>query len=509
MAEANPSLIKLQMFSKFYANIKVTTVEELLDLLEPFYFLDYALLEKIVKFFLNRDTVADDLHDYLQQLAKFKSSITVKQFMESIEQAQQSDSATSEGPGLCTVKLHLVGRWLDKTMDDLEKLVKEIFQDKAYVLSHLKIVRGSVIVTYSARQSEVESLIMLAHERSSFVTKVGVIELIVGDKMITRKYSIDYSFKSSLLGAIEDNNLNLVKFLLNINTSADTANDRGITALMHAIYFNNDKALSLLLKANANVNLISFNTTPLCLASQYDHTDIVSLLLKAKANPNSQKDDGSSPVLIASHQGHTDVVSLLLKAKANPNRQRDDGATPLLVVCQNGHTAIVSLLLKANANIHLQLDNGVTPLLCATEQGHTDIVSLLLKANANPNCQMDDGSTPLLYASQQGHSDIVSLLLKANANPNCQMDDGSTPLSYASQQGHSDIVSLLLKANANPDSQMDNGSSPLFVASQYGHTDIVSLLLKANANPNCQMDDGSTPLLYASQQGHSDIVSLL
>ena len=118
MEEANPSLYKLQMFSKFYTKTKVTTAEELLDLLEPFYFLDYALLEKIVKFFLSQDSVADDLREYLQQLAKFKSSTTVKQFMDSIEQAQQSDSTTSEKPGLCIVKLRLVGGWLTRTMDD-------------------------------------------------------------------------------------------------------------------------------------------------------------------------------------------------------------------------------------------------------------------------------------------------------------------------------------------------------------------------------------------------------
>ena len=100
MSEANPSLMKLQMFSRHYTKTKVTTIEELFDSLEPFCFLEYALLEKIVKYFLSRDTVADDLRDYLQQLDKFKASTTLKQFMESIEQAQQSHSTTSERPGI-------------------------------------------------------------------------------------------------------------------------------------------------------------------------------------------------------------------------------------------------------------------------------------------------------------------------------------------------------------------------------------------------------------------------
>ena len=49
MTEDNPPLMKLKRFSKFYMESKSTTVEELIDLL-PSTFLDYALLEKMVKF---------------------------------------------------------------------------------------------------------------------------------------------------------------------------------------------------------------------------------------------------------------------------------------------------------------------------------------------------------------------------------------------------------------------------------------------------------------------------
>ena len=506
MVEANPSLIKLQMFSKFYTKIEVTTVKELMDLLEPFCFLDYALLEKIVEFFLKQHTVADDLRDYLQQLDKFKSSTTVEQFMESIKQAQQSDSTTSE----CTVTLRLVGGWLEKTMDDLERLVKEIFNDKTYVLSHLKIVRGSIVLTYSAPQSEAETLIMLALEQSSFMTKVGVIELIVGETMVAQNNSQDYSFETSLLGAIKEGDLNLVRFLLKINTSADAANERGITALMHAIYYNRNDALSLLMKANANPNIQeSKGATALYLASQVGHTGAVSLLLKANANPKLQCYDGSTALFIASQQGHADVVSLLLKANVNPDCQKGDDSAPLLIAIQSGHTEIVSLLLSANANANIRINDGPTPLYIASQNCLIDTIALLLKANANPNCQTKDGTTPLFIASQKGHTDAVSLLLNAKANPDLHRENNIVPLYIASQNGHIKIVSLLLKANANPNIPMDDGLSPLYIACQEGHTEIVSLLLKANADPNSQSESGMTPLYIASQQGHASVVDLL
>ena len=131
MSEASPSLMKLQIFSRYNMKTKVTTVEELFDSV-PIYFMDYFLLEKIVKFFLSRDTVtvADDLSDYIHQLDKFKTSTTMIQFMERIEQAQQSHSTTSERPGLCTTKIRLIGGWLEKTMENLERIVQEYFENK-------------------------------------------------------------------------------------------------------------------------------------------------------------------------------------------------------------------------------------------------------------------------------------------------------------------------------------------------------------------------------------------
>ena len=420
--ESDPPLKKLKRFSQCYMSKEIFTVGELFDQLKPFYFLKYKMLKIIVTFFLGQThSISEDLCDYLQQLNCFKGSTTIRQFMESIEQAQQSHSTTSERPGLCTVKLFLVGEWLEKTMNDLEKLVDEIFKNKRHVLSHLKIVRGSVIVTYSAPLSEADSLDTLAREQSLFVLKVGVSLLVVADTVITQSESTDFSFETSLLDSVKDNDPTLLSFLLSINTNPDTADKNGQTALMLACVDNQQKSTRLLLKANSNPNVQDSNgRSSLYLASREGHTDTVALLLKANANPNLLRDTGATPLLIASQNGHTNTVALLLKANANPNLLRDTGATPLLIASQNGHTDTVALLLKANANpnLRIQRDTGATPLLVASHNGHTDTVALLLKANANPNLQGNDGCTPLYIASRNGHTDTVALLLKANPNPN-------------------------------------------------------------------------------------------
>ena len=140
LKNANPSPKQIEMFSQFHLRVEVVTVEQLFDQMKPFSFLEYKILENIISFFqLKQDqAIVSKLDDCIQQLKEFKSSTTVEQFMERIETAQKPLTASET----CTVTLKLVGGWLEKTITDLDKLLKVLFQDKSSVLSHLRIVRG-------------------------------------------------------------------------------------------------------------------------------------------------------------------------------------------------------------------------------------------------------------------------------------------------------------------------------------------------------------------------------
>ena len=294
-AEASRSSLKLKRFSRYYGiKLQLTTVEELFDELEPFNFLDYVLLEKMVNFFLSSNSVVGDLHAYLQQLAKFKSSTTLRQFMDKIERAQQPHSTRQ---GLCTITLRLVGGWLAKTMDHLEKLVKEVFKDKTYVLTHLKIVRGSIIVTYCAPLSEAYHLIFLAWtcamtDFGFFLIQAGIMKVVIGGVQlyIDQKLEEIHDFKDGLLETVVNDKLDILRFLLSINTNPNPTNDRGQTALMYASYFNKYEIVLLLLKAGADTNLQrNDGMTALNVSSQTGHTAITKALLNANADPNLPK----------------------------------------------------------------------------------------------------------------------------------------------------------------------------------------------------------------------------
>ena len=470
LEKANLTSKVIKRFSQIHLGDEVTcaTIEELIDQLKPFFFLDYALLQKIINVFLRQEqSVVSKLDEYVQQLEQFKESTTVQQFMENIETAQNAS------PQTCTVTLQLVGGWLPKTISDLEKLLKEIFYKKASILTHLKIVRKCVLVTYLVQRSEAISLIKAAQAKISFMMKVGVCVLQVGDTVVTSTQSetSDFSFESSLIRSVKDNDINVLSFLLDINTSPDVFDGEGQTGLLRASFLGRRKVAKLFLKANADPNLCS--------------------------------DDGVTPLMVASQNGHSDIVGFLLKANANPNCGWDVGLTPLLLASEKGHSDIVSFLLKANADSNLKLCryDGVTPLFIASQEGHSDIVSFLLKASADPNRDRDDGATPLFMASQKGHSDIVRFLLNANANSDLCRIDGVTPLMMASQTGHFAVVILLLKAKANPNHQNDKGVTPLMAACLNRHPRIVHLLLTNGADPDLRDSSNSTALTYAHHSG--------
>ena len=565
--------MQLKRFSKFYTSVRVSTVDELFDHLEQYCFLYYALLRMVISFFLKDQApfVVSEFDAYTRHLDGFKSSTTIKQFMESIETAQKQLTTTTGGVETCTVCLRLVGGWLEKTMADLDELLKELFQDKRSVLSHIQIVRGSIVVTYSAPQLKAESLISIAKQVKLSLSQVGVNSIQIADTvgMFNMKSDSFISFECSLYMAILDADINLLKLLLKINTDPNKIEKfpeiqvGHPSSLLLAIIFMNEVDLhqmhsivDLLLKAGADPNLqLKDIEAPLYVASESGYTHIVRLLIQANANPNLQFiSDGHLALHIASRRGHSDVVRVLLQANANPNCQTREGITALSMACEIGDSAIVDMLLRAHADPNIPSDSNVTPLLLATQNGYYDVVNMLLKANANPNLQTDDGVTPLHIscqdshcnplhmATQNGYYDVVNMLLKANADPNLQTDEDVTPLYISCQDGLFNIVELLLEAKADPNIPADNASTPLFMASQYGYANIVGLLLgakanpdfvckgnkvalhiaslrghskvvdsllKANANPDSQTMDGFTPLILACENGHFDVVDIL
>lgn len=224
----------------------------------------------------------------------------------------------------------------------------------------------------------------------------------------------------------------------------------------------------------------SHTSSWLYVASSIGDNKAVTALLAAKANVDLVSND-ATPIFIACQEGHADTVLALLAANADATTLSNKGVSPLFIACQHGHLNIVKILIAANVNVNVGKQD-ITPLFIACQEGFTDIVLALLAANADTNisCE-DDGTTPLFIACQNGHIDIVKALLGKKADVNLACIDGETPLFIACREGNINIVTMLLAAKAEINLS-NNGATPLFIACQEGRVEIVKLLLENGAD---------------------------
>ena len=258
-----------------------------------------------------------------------------------------------------------------------------------------------------------------------------------------------------LIKAVKENNINVVKDALQMNTSLVNAkDDHGTTLLMYAC---NDQVLDIvrLLIDNyaADVNLVDTDgETALHLASSGDNLDIVKLLLDKGAKVNQADNIGNTPLNIAAtNSNNLEIIRILLEKGAEVNQVDNNGDIPLANACdrKNEKVDIVQLLLSKGGNIQfINEKNNKTLLHYATQKRFFNIVKLLLEKGAQIliNHQDELGNTPLHIACKNGDEDIALLLLKYNANATIQNKAGKTPLNVCkTNQLCIDLITNIVK----------------------------------------------------------------
>ena len=113
------------------------------------------------------------------------------------------------------------------------------------------------------------------------------------------------------------------------------------------------------------------------MAAQDGHSDIVSILLQANANLNLQKYNGTTPLMIACYKSHHKIVQLLLTSGADPNLRHTNGSTALMLACRSGCLDSTEQLLMSGADPSIVGPERLTALDMAASSGHDGIVDLI------------------------------------------------------------------------------------------------------------------------------------
>lgn len=189
----------------------------------------------------------------------------------------------------------------------------------------------------------------------------------------------------SLQEAINNDNINLTKELLDKGAEVNDEFGAGRTPLINAIDKGDADIVRLLIERGGKVDFESYGGwIPLLKAIDKGDVDIVRLLIDRGANVNLKNKFGVTPLMRIGKSNNIEITKMLLKAGANVNyTDGDDGNTPLIEVATNGHPEIIQLLIDKGADINHKNTNGYTAFMLACLYGNSITATYIYEKKAD------------------------------------------------------------------------------------------------------------------------------
>jgi hypothetical protein len=282
----NPSLATVITYTEFFSERKLY-----------YSFSNFELIQFLANKFLNEDaSLLTKIKEYAQKLEAFDISAELRQVKRLLKKNFISTSQMHNVAHQVVIKLHEA--WSKSTMHNIKELLLYLFSGGAYLLHHLILADGSLIVKLVIHQSH--SVMLKKNfevwKRFSFMNQVGIFELSVNEETLyIEDYNANFSFEQSLLEAVV------------VNT---------------------------------------------------EYNEIFQFLLELADVNYQNSDDGKTPLIIASEHGHNEIVKALIFANCNINIQDMNGLTALMIACQKDHVRVVETLLQAGVDYSVVNANG-------------------------------------------------------------------------------------------------------------------------------------------------------
>lgn len=287
--------------------------------------------------------------------------------------------------------------------------------------------------------------------------------------------------------------INNVQTLIENGENVNLHFDDGWTSLMEAVKNNNIKLMRLLLDNKADVNAATeIGATALMFAAQrdIDSSEIIELLLKYGANINHRANDGGTALSVAVNFGHINNVKTLLEHNADTELY-EYGSWPILSVSiGKNNKEMVNILLEHGCNPNTKIENGgPTALMLAAIHNNYELVRMLIEKGANVNEISFEGATALFSAVSLGNIDVVKYLVDHGADVNFINNEGWSPLIIAADNGYLDIVKYLVEHGANIEHNILKDDTiklmrltALTKAIQHNHLDVAKYLVSKGAS---------------------------
>lgn len=310
--------------------------------------------------------------------------------------------------------------------------------------------------------------------------------------------------------AAKSGNADMVKYLILSGLNIETANYESLTPLDSAV--SNDQYITarILLSAGAKVtpHPAGYRVDPLSNASRNGNLDMVKLLI----NNGYPKNNMGMALCMAAEYNRTDVIKYLIGAGVNPDSEFNQ-ETALGHACSYENVQTIKTLLDNGASVNGGTIKG-EPLNVACLYGEPETSEILVNKGANVNLvyTCKDGSItdpPLWKAVESGSLDIVRLLVEHGADINYKDKAGATILIHASMFGSKSVLEYLLQKGADVNARDSEGKTALITAAGSGYTDNVKILLKYHADKNIKDNSGNTAATTKKSKNDSQIRKIL
>ena len=221
-----------------------------------------------------------------------------------------------------------------------------------------------------------------------------------------RLFQVDTVGNTGLHWAVESDNLQMVRLLVDAGGKLDARRGDGRTPLAVAIF-----GFHRYWRREEKPDIIQFLIScgayqPLLMASALGNLKLVGEILQQNSATANQLDPmRRRPLSCAAEIGSEEIVALLLEHGADPNSRE--------LMCQGGYA-----------------------LHAAAANNHLPVARLLLKHGANPQHWMDSSGDSIIIAHHQQNSRMVQLLYSFGA---------TTEIQFYAAQYRIDVVAEMLK----------------------------------------------------------------
>ncbi len=253
------------------------------------------------------------------------------------------------------------------------------------------------------------------------------------------------------------------------------------------------------------------NSTPLMIASSYNHYDIAKALIDNGALVNLRAGDGFNALMEAVRTGNIEIAKLLINNNSDINIKNKDGKNMIMIACEKGNEEMFNLLVENNADINAKSSWGASALIYASEKGNINIMKYLIDNGIDVNGKADDnGDTPLLWAvTGENPYEASKLLIENGADVNAANDSGVAPATILAASTPK-VVKLLKDNGADLDTKFLDYYPPIAIAASVGNLEIVKALVENGADVNYYPNDiNYTAIFHAIDQHNYKVAEYL